>query len=99
MFSTKKHNRFVGMDFLYHMFDGMDWAQHHVSRLGIPLLMMLSGDDHVVDNRSSRKLFAGLTDTDKQLYICRGFYHEIFNEVDRADPIGVFKTFLKRLEK
>ena len=90
--------KFVGLDFAYHMFKGMKWARHQVSSVGVPLFMILSGQDHIVDNRKSRALFDRLTDKDKKLHVCEGLFHETFNELRRDEPIRVLKDFLKRME-
>ncbi|HZX40695.1 MAG TPA: alpha/beta hydrolase [Myxococcaceae bacterium] len=55
------------------------------ARLGIPVLLMLPGDDHVASAVVSRRWFETLTTPDKRLREWPSMRHEIFNELGKED--------------
>ena len=52
-------------------------------KISTPILMQLAGDDQIVSRGASERVFANLGSEDKCLKIYDGFYHEIYNEVER----------------
>lgn len=60
-----------------------------------PCLIMHAGDDHLVDVHYTETFYDRLTIQDKQLILYEGFYHELFNEVDKE---RVFADIDKWLE-
>ena len=52
-----------------------------------PALVFQAGDDHLVDANATRAMFERLASADKQLVRLEGWYHEVFNEVERARVI------------
>ena len=67
------------------------------SKLDVPyLLMMQGGDDQIADPAAGKKFFEKTTVADKHYVSFDGFYHEIFNEVDRG---LVFKELDRRLSE
>ncbi len=93
----KRIYKFVGVDFLYEMQKGMRFAEKNISELRIPLLMILSGTDEVVDNRKSITFFDRLLCADKEMKMLDGFRHETFNELDRSQPVQLVKQFLNKV--
>lgn len=63
-------------------------------RVDMPLLLQLSEDDRIVSCDQSRAWFDQLEGTDKTLRVYDGFFHEIYNERERARPIGDFVSWL-----
>lgn len=61
-------------------FSAMDQTQLHASKIDIPVLMQVAGDDRLVDAKTSRFFFESLTTEDKTLCFYDGLYHEIYNE-------------------
>lgn len=53
-----------------------------------PALIFQAGDDHLVDAPATRAVFNALGSTDKQLVWLEGWYHEVFNEVERAQVVA-----------
>lgn len=66
------------------------------SQIQTPLLLQLSGEDYVVDFETSKQWFDRLTGIDCTLKIYEGFYHEIYNEVRRDEPVGDMLAWLQR---
>jgi acylglycerol lipase len=61
----------------------MEYLQHKVSKLSLPILIMHGSADRISDPSSSQMLFDGASSKDKTLKFYEGFYHEIFNDPDR----------------
>lgn len=66
------------------------------SQIQTPLLMQLSAEDYVVDFETSKQWFERLTGVDCTLKIYEGFYHEIYNEVRRDEPVRDLLAWLQR---
>lgn len=65
---------------LHSMLQAIDFAQTHAAQLTLPTLMVVAGDDHLVDASGSRVFFAKLAPGVGTLHLYSDFYHEIFNE-------------------
>ncbi len=61
--------------------DTHDRAPH---TLQLPVLFLLSTGDRLTDRKASERLFNRLTARRKTLKVYEGWYHEIFNEADKA---------------
>lgn len=64
-------------------------VQLRAHEISIPVLVMQSGDDALVAPRGAQEFFDRLTVEDKALKYWEGFYHEMFNEVDREKAISL----------
>jgi alpha-beta hydrolase superfamily lysophospholipase len=51
--------------------------------LRVPFLLLHGRDDQIVDPIGSQRFFAGATASGRAFCLYPGFYHEVFNEVDR----------------
>ena len=60
----------------------------------IPTLMLHAGDDKICDPKGSELFYKDLASHDKALKIYPGMYHEILNEVDRAQVMQDIKDWL-----
>jgi alpha-beta hydrolase superfamily lysophospholipase len=70
------------------MLDAIGFSQSHAAVLAIPTLMVVAGDDRLVDVAGSQAFFAQLALGIGTLHLYHDFYHEIFNETDAQ---GVFR--------
>ncbi len=60
----------------------MDHTLQHGSKITIPVLMQVAGDDRLVDAKTSETFFQSIRAEDKTLHVYDGLYHEIYNEVE-----------------
>ncbi|CAN5216819.1 alpha/beta hydrolase [soil metagenome] len=75
------------------MLDAIGFSQSQAGTLAIPTLMVVAGDDHLVDPQGSREFFARLAAGTGELHMYPGFYHEVFNELDTQrlfDDVGAW---------
>jgi alpha-beta hydrolase superfamily lysophospholipase len=64
-------------------------------RVKLPLLVLQAGDDKLSEVETTRRFFARAAAQLKKLQIYEGFYHEIFNEVERQRPLEDLLQFLE----
>ncbi|HZV64551.1 MAG TPA: alpha/beta hydrolase [Telluria sp.] len=76
------------------MLSSMAYCRLHAAALTVPTLMMIAGDDHLVDAEGSKRFFAQLPARMAQLHVYDGFYHEIFNEVGAQRPFADLGSWL-----
>ena len=66
------------------------------AQLQMPLLMQLGGADPVVSTPVNRDFFATIGSADKELHTYPGCFHEIYNEIERAQVMGDLGAWLGR---
>ncbi len=66
------------------MLHAVDFAQTHAPKLAIPTLMVVAGDDRLVDAAGSDAFFARLQPGIGTMHRYPDYYHEVFNDVDAA---------------
>ncbi len=74
-------------------------AQQHASTLTIPVLLLVSGHDRLVDARGSRDFHAQLPAASARLIEYPSLYHELFNEIDAAQVFGDLDGWLTGLRE
>lgn len=87
------HSR-ISARLLQSMLSSIDYCQSHAGSLALPTLMLVGGDDRLVDPAGSRQFFARTPPGVAQMHVYDGMYHEIFNEPDVERPLGDLKTWL-----
>lgn len=78
------------------MRDGQRDTLEGASELRIPCLILQAGDDKIADNKTTKAFFEAVTATDKTYKEYSGFYHELFNEVDRKIVFKDISDWLKK---
>ena len=68
----------------------------YAKKIKVPSLMMHAGDDQICDPEGTREFFDKIPGRDKSLKIYNGYYHELFNEVERDK---VFRDMEAWIEK
>lgn len=68
---------------LQSMIASIEIAQRSAGALRIPVLMLVAGDDRLVDAAGSDAFFARLDPANAVMHRYQGMYHEIFNEIDK----------------
>lgn len=61
-----------------------------------PLLLLVAGNDHLVDARGSERLRARLNSTGVHLFHYPALYHELFNETEREQVFADLRTWLSQ---
>jgi alpha-beta hydrolase superfamily lysophospholipase len=84
----------ISASLLHAMLAAVARSQQNASTLAIPALMLVAGDDHLVDAEGSKRFFAKLPPGRAEFHCYDNFYHEVFNEPDRARPLADLRTWL-----
>ncbi|TSA18601.1 MAG: lysophospholipase [Betaproteobacteria bacterium] len=79
------------------MLDAIEFAQRYASALNIKTLLVVAGDDHLVDARGSEEFFSKLAPGIGAMHRYPGYYHELFNEVEAARVFDAVRTWLDQL--
>lgn len=66
----------------------MGGAHAQASRFQVPLLMLLGDEDGLTDHKAGQRFYEAAGSADKQLIVYEGFYHELFNEPEKARVLG-----------
>jgi SAM-dependent methyltransferase len=61
----------------------------------VPALILAAGADWVVNLGAERTFFERLSSPVKEMHVYEGFYHAIFHERDRDDPIAKARDFIR----
>jgi len=77
------------------MLSYVEYAQTHASRLDIPTLMVVAGDDRLVDASGSDAFFSRLQPGIGTIYRYPGYYHEIFNETGKERVFSDVRRWLR----
>jgi alpha-beta hydrolase superfamily lysophospholipase len=76
------------------MLASIDYCASHANAMKVPTLMLVAGDDHLVDPEGSKRFFAQLPEGLGQMHLYPDFYHEIFNEIEAGRPFGDMREWL-----
>lgn len=77
------------------MLAAIEFSHAHAAALTIPTLMVVAGDDHLVDASGSDRFFKRLAPGVGTMHVYRDFYHEIFNEVDASRVFADVREWLQ----
>ncbi len=78
------------------MFANQDEMLSIAEAFEVPCLLMHAGDDQISDPEGTEEFFEACAASDKTLELYPGFYHELFNEVDKLSVFSDMKTWLQR---
>src|SRR5690606_7636208 len=81
-----RHDR-ISAQLYIEMLKSVNYVFEHHDKISLPILYQLAGEDKVVDRKKSEELFEILTAQDKTKIVYEGFFHEIYNETNRGQPI------------
>ena len=77
---------------------GVRYIHKNIKNLTVPIIYLHGGQDMIVPNKSSKYLYEHVGSKDKELHIFDGFYHEIFNEVEKEKAFNEVKEWMKKHE-
>jgi alpha-beta hydrolase superfamily lysophospholipase len=87
------HNK-ISARLLASMLRSIAFCEAHAGELALPTLMVVAGEDRLVDAEGSRRFFAAAPPGMAELRVYPGFYHEVFNEPDSDKPFGDVRAWL-----
>jgi alpha-beta hydrolase superfamily lysophospholipase len=87
------HNK-ISARLMRSMLSSIDYCAAHAATMTIPTLLLVAGDDHLVDPEGSKRFFARLPPQLAQMHAYPGAYHEVFNEVDAERPFCDMRAWL-----
>ncbi len=76
------------------MLAAIAYCQSHASKLACPTLMVVAGDDRLVDASGSRNFFDSTPAGRARMHVYPDFYHEVLNEKDARQPFEDLRTWL-----
>jgi alpha-beta hydrolase superfamily lysophospholipase len=76
------------------MLKSIEIAQAKAPELAVPTLLVIAGDDHIVDSSGSQTFYSRLTDGVGTIRVYPQYYHEIFNEIDAKDVFDDLEKWL-----
>lgn len=91
-------HRRVSWRLLRGILDAQEEACRVATSIDVPTLFLHAGDDKIAPSKGSEIVFKNIKSEHKQLIIYPGFYHEIFNEIDKSKPLGDLKRWLDKLK-
>ena len=66
----------------------MAWAAVHAAQMAVPCLIMQAGGDRIVSPEASQRFAAQVKSPGSEYRVYPGWYHELFNEVDRQRALA-----------
>ena len=79
------------------MLDAIEFSQRYASALNIKTLLVVSGDDHLVDASGSEEFFSKLPPGVGAMHRYPGYYHELFNEAGAERVFEDVRAWLAEL--
>ena len=79
------------------MLEAIEFVHAHAPALSVRTLLLVAGDDHLVDASGSDALFRKLAPGIGAMHSYPGCYHELFNEVEAGRVFDDMRTWLKQL--
>jgi len=76
--------------------NAIEEAQAKAKEIKIPILVMQSSEDRLVEPAGSKEFFEKVLSSDKAFKNWEGFYHEMFNELDKARVYQFFENWLEK---
>jgi acylglycerol lipase len=70
-------------------------VQARAAAIRLPILILQGSADRIVDPAGARMLYDAVSSEDKTLKIYDGFYHEVYNEPERATVLHDVETWLE----
>ena len=81
------HNK-ISARLLSAMLASIAYCEEHAGALPVPALLLVAGDDHLVDAEGSKRFFSRAPRERVQMTVYDTLYHEIFNETGSDRPVA-----------
>ncbi len=89
-----RHSR-ISAPLFFGMVEGGPLLEARAEEIRVPILMLLSGSDRVIDPNTSRRIFEHLGSTDKTMIVYPKMLHEPLNELGREHVFDDMAHWLK----
>jgi alpha-beta hydrolase superfamily lysophospholipase len=76
------------------MLKSIEIAHAKAPQLTVPTLMVVAGDDHIVDSSGSQAFYSRLAGGVGTIHVYPQHYHEIFNEIDAKDVFDDIRNWV-----
>jgi len=90
-------HRKISARLLRSMLSSIAHCQSHAGSLSIPALMLVAGDDRLVNAEGSRQFFAHTPPGMAEIHVYDDMFHEIFNEPDAERPRADLKRWVEKI--
>lgn len=84
----------IAVNVLVSLFESAKRLLADAESIDVPLLVLSSGNDFVVDNKAQKKFFDKVSSAKKEFIEFPGFRHAIFHEKDREQVVGPARKFI-----
>ncbi len=71
------------------------WVQAYAGELDLPCLIVLGDADRLAPPESTRRFYEHIRCADKTLHIYPGYYHEVFNDIGKEQPLNDVLVWLE----
>lgn len=88
------HNK-ISARLLGSMLAAIAFCDEHAAELDVPALLLVAGDDRLVDAVGSKRFFARLRPALGTMTVYDGLYHEVFNETSSERPLNDLVAWLE----
>jgi len=72
-----------------------EFAIRNAKFIHCPVLVMHGSDDKIVSVDGSKEFYKNLETKKKDIELYEGFYHEIFNEIEKEKPLSTLEKWIK----
>lgn len=88
------HNK-ISTRLLGAMLASIAYCETHADKLAVPALLLVAGDDRLVDAEGSKRFFSRLPHALSTMTVYDCLYHEVFNETDSQRPFTDLAAWLR----
>ncbi len=78
------------------LLSAMEKAPEIAATVNIPVIIVQGGADRLVNPDGAKMLYELIPHDDKQLNIFDGYYHEVFNEPEHKEVLGIVEEWLNK---
>ena len=90
-------HRRISARLLRSMLSSIAYCHSHAGALSIPALMLVAGDDRLVDADGTRQFFAHTPPGMAEIRIYDAMFHDIFNDLDSQRPLADLKRWVEEV--
>src|SRR5262245_52617978 len=85
----------ISVNILLALYDAAERVVADAQAITVPVQLLISGDDWVVDQRPQVEFFERLGSSIKEMHVLPGFYHDTLGERDRKQAVDKARDFIR----